>query len=116
MLQFKHLLIEIELATQPWQFISQDHAFDRLNQRTQFQFADSSFVKTAIIKKTNGLRFGEYGFISKRYNKIFVCEVDPRKKHIKVITILNGDMKLKQGTPKIITESIAESLEYILLD
>lgn len=46
----------------------------------------------------------------------FLCEVDPRKKRIKVITILNGDMKLKQGTPKIITESIAESLEYILLD
>ena len=73
-------------------------------------------MKTAIIKKTNGLRFGEYGFISKRYNKLFVCAVDPIKKRIKVITILNGDMKLQQGTPKIITESITKSLEDILLD
>ncbi len=106
MIQFRQLLTEIELAISQWQFISQDHAFDRLNQRTHFQFADSQFVKAAIIKKTNGLRFGEYGFISKKYNKIFVCEIDPLKKRIKVITILNGDMKLKQGTPKIITEQI----------
>lgn len=89
-----------------WKFISSDHAFDRLSQRTQFSFADQDFVKSAILKRVVGLRFGEYGFTSKRFNKIFVAEVNPIKKVVKVITVLNGDMKLKQGTPRIITESM----------
>ena len=105
MLQFKQWLVESD-PPNSWKFISSDHTFDRLSQRTQFSFADQDFVKSAILKKVAGLRFGEYGFQSKRFNKIFVAEVNPTKRVVKVITILNGDMKLKQGTPRIITESM----------
>ena len=103
MLQFKQWLNENEVK---WKFINSDHAFDRLKERTSFTFADEDTVKNSILKKVAGLRLGEYGFASKKFYKIFIAEVNPVKKTVKVITVLNGDMKLKSGTPRIITESM----------
>jgi hypothetical protein len=88
-----------------WKFIFSQHVFDRMAERGNFSFTDQDKVLENIKSKLSGLRIGEYGFSSKRFNKIFVCEVNPLKKTVKLITVLNGDMKLKQGTGKVITEN-----------
>lgn len=106
MIDFKEWLTESTKEVNGWRFVFSAHAFDRLQARTAATFADQEIILQNISKKLSGLRFGEYGFSSKKYNKIIIAEVDPLKKTVKLITILNGDMRLKQGTPKIITESL----------
>ena len=105
MIDFKDWLTESVKELNGWRFVFSAHAFDRLRQRTNSSFNDESVILQNISKKLNGLRFGEYGFSSKKYNKIIIAEVDPTKKTVKLITVLNGDMRLKHGTPKIITEN-----------
>jgi hypothetical protein len=107
MIDFKEWLVESTKEVNGWQFVFSAHAFDRLRQRTAATFDDESTILQNISRKLSGLRFGEYGFSSKKFNKIVIAEVNPTKKTVKLITVLNGDMRLKQGTPKIITESIS---------
>lgn len=95
-----------------WQVVKSAHLFDRLSQRGNFDESDVETAMKNIVAKSGGLRFGEYGFQSKALNRIFICEVEPTAKKIKVITVLLATMKLKHGTSKIMTESV----EIILID
>lgn len=114
MLSFKDWMLNEDAnvtVIDEWKFIGSTHAFERLAQRTDFTFAKQSDFLKKIRAKLNGLRIGDYGFQSKSYDKIAVCEVNPLKKTVKLITVLSGGMKLKQGTSKIITENVLETIQ-----
>lgn len=107
MISFKDYLAEAKTTVVgDWKFVYSAHVFDRFSQRTNFGDEERDQIITNISKKLVGLRFAEYGFHSKKFNKIMICEVDPQKKVVKLITVLDGNMKLKHGTSKIITESL----------
>lgn len=102
----KEELLEVVTTIGPWSIVVTKHADIRQFERMDITDSEFNEIVGNIVKKTSGLRTGEYAFKSKKFNTNIIVNLDPIAKQIRLITILpRGDRIIKQGTQKVVTES-----------